>query len=92
MIALLSRPEPVELLVLDEPTYSLDLAGRHSLTRALASWPGGLVIASHDQRFLQEVGVERSLSLRVTSPSLGWIERSELSATGPGSAGAMSNS
>jgi ATPase subunit of ABC transporter with duplicated ATPase domains len=53
----------VELLVLDEPTYSLDLVGQRALTDALAAWPGGLVVASHDRDFLYAVGFERLLEL-----------------------------
>lgn len=63
LIALFARSPPVELLVLDEPTYSLDLVGLRAITRALTSWRGGLVVASHDRKFLDELGMERTLSL-----------------------------
>ena len=49
----------VEMLVLDEPTCSLDLVGQRALTRALKAWPGGLVVASHDRDFLQSVTSRR---------------------------------
>lgn len=63
LICLFQRSPPVELLVLDEPTYSLDLVGQRALTDALAAWPGGLVVASHDRDFLSAVGFERLLEL-----------------------------
>jgi len=52
-----------ELLVLDEPTYSLDFVGAGALAQTLRQWPGGLVVASHDRGFLEDVGVERWLRL-----------------------------
>jgi ATPase subunit of ABC transporter with duplicated ATPase domains len=63
LIALFARTPSVELLVLDEPTFGLDLVGQHALVRALARWPGGLVIASHDQAFLDAVGVDQTIRL-----------------------------
>ena len=47
------------MLVLDEPTCSLDLLGQRALTRALKAWPGGLVVASHDRDFLESVTTRR---------------------------------
>jgi ATPase subunit of ABC transporter with duplicated ATPase domains len=55
---LLASPAP-QLLMLDEPTNNLDLAGVRQLTGALASFEGALLIAAHDLRFLEEVGVTR---------------------------------
>mgnify|MGYP001556167584 CR=1 FL=1 len=63
LIALFARAPSVELLVLDEPTFGLDLVGQNALARALASWPGGLIVASHDQAFLDAIGVERTIRL-----------------------------
>jgi ATPase subunit of ABC transporter with duplicated ATPase domains len=57
LIALFQRAPAVELLILDEPTYSLDLVAQRALTSALRAWPGGLVISSHDRSFLSEVGI-----------------------------------
>lgn len=53
----------VEVLILDEPTYSLDLPGRRALTAALKAWPGGLVVASHDMEFLRQIGVKEWIDL-----------------------------
>lgn len=63
LICLFQRSPVVELLVLDEPTYSLDLLGQGALTAALKAWPGGLVVASHNRTFLQDIGIERYLEL-----------------------------
>ena len=58
LICLFRRAPPVEELVHDEPTESLDLVGQRALTDALRAWPGGLVVASHDRAFLAAIGVE----------------------------------
>jgi ATPase subunit of ABC transporter with duplicated ATPase domains len=63
LIALFRRCPTPELLVFDEPTYSLDLLGQRAVTEALRLWPGGLLVASHDRAFLSEIGIERTLRL-----------------------------
>lgn len=71
LLCLLSRRPVPELLVLDEPTFGLDLLGRNAIVAALSAWPGGLVVASHDRGFLYEVGVERTIVLGETSQLAG---------------------
>lgn len=63
LIALFQRAPPVEVLVLDEPTYSLDLVGQRAMTDALRAWPGGLIVASHDRDFLAAIGVDTVIQL-----------------------------
>ncbi len=63
LICLFQQAPAVELLVLDEPTYSLDFVGVAALQRALRAWPGGLVVASHDRELLEGIGIERTLVL-----------------------------
>ena len=63
LICLFARSPAVEVLILDEPTFSLDLIGRKALTKALEVWPGGLVVASHDHAFLEEIRVNRTIQL-----------------------------
>ncbi|WUI34682.1 ATP-binding cassette domain-containing protein [Nocardia sp. NBC_00416] len=59
---LLAEPAP-GLLILDEPTNNLDLVSLGHLTQALAAFRGALVVVSHDQRFLGDIGVTRQLEL-----------------------------
>ncbi|MGW3953278.1 ABC-F family ATP-binding cassette domain-containing protein [Streptomyces sp. NPDC004752] len=49
---LLRRPDA---LLLDEPTNNLDLYARRRLYAAVASWPGVLVVVSHDRELLDLV-------------------------------------
>ncbi|MEW1724850.1 ABC-F family ATP-binding cassette domain-containing protein [Streptomyces sp. NPDC093109] len=59
---LLAEPAP-RLLMLDEPTNSLDLASVRRLTAALESYEGALIVASHDVPFLESLGPTRWLLL-----------------------------
>lgn len=44
-----NNDRPQEVLLLDEPTNFLDLAAMETLESALLTWPGTVVIISHDQ-------------------------------------------
>ncbi|WP_170233464.1 ATP-binding cassette domain-containing protein [Ornithinimicrobium humiphilum] len=59
---LLAEPPP-QLLVLDEPTNNLDLASVEQLVSALQAYRGALLVVSHDDRFLDDLGLTRRLSL-----------------------------
>jgi ATPase subunit of ABC transporter with duplicated ATPase domains len=53
----------VNCLVLDEPTNHLDLAAIEQLEQAVASFPGTLLLVSHDRRLLEAVALTRVLRL-----------------------------
>jgi len=52
-----------DLIVLDEPTNNLDIQNVEILTMAINDYQGTLIVVSHDQRFLEEIRVERMLEL-----------------------------
>jgi ATPase subunit of ABC transporter with duplicated ATPase domains len=68
LCAVLREPAP-RLLLLDEPTNHLDLQGVEALEAMLQSWPGALVVVSHDERFLERLGLTHRLDW---SPA-GWM-------------------
>ncbi|CAK5264977.1 unnamed protein product [Mycena citricolor] len=55
--ALLSLQQP-HVLLLDEPTNHLDIEGLDALMSALQVWNGGVIIISHDERFITKVAHE----------------------------------
>lgn len=53
----------VNLLVLDEPTNHLDLPAIEQLESALATYPGTLLLVTHDRRMLQAVHTTRRIEV-----------------------------
>ena len=51
------------LLLLDEPTNNLDPPSREAVGAALASWPGTMVIVSHDAPFVRDMAPDRVLMM-----------------------------
>ncbi len=55
---------PPQLLILDEVTNNLDLETRAHVIEVLKAYPGGLLVISHDQNFLDEIGMEREITCK----------------------------
>ncbi|MBP0650995.1 ABC-F family ATP-binding cassette domain-containing protein, partial [Mycobacterium tuberculosis] len=50
---------PPPLVVLDEPTNHLDLDSVATVEAGLAAYDGALLVVSHDEAFLQAIGITR---------------------------------
>lgn len=59
---MISQQAP-DLIILDEPTNNLDLQNLDILTAALHNYHGTLLVVSHDEVFLEQLGVERTIRL-----------------------------
>jgi len=60
---------PSDLIVLDEPTNNLDIETINSVTKALSGFSGAILVVSHDQNFLKQISLDRTLSIEEGSLS-----------------------
>jgi len=62
-ISLLSKVPP-QLIILDEPTNHLDIRSIEAIETALLAYKGGaIIVISHDQRFLENIGIFKKIQL-----------------------------
>lgn len=52
-----------QLLILDEVTNNLDLEAREHVIQVLREYSGALIVISHDEDFLRQIGVENFLAI-----------------------------
>jgi ATPase subunit of ABC transporter with duplicated ATPase domains len=57
------RSRAPDLIILDEPTNNLDLQNLEILTSAISDYQGTLLVVSHGEDFLEQVGVQRTIQL-----------------------------
>lgn len=68
LACVLWRREAAQLLLLDEPTNHLDLTSTQAIEAALSTFPGAIIVVSHDETFLSGLRLSHSLEWRGT----GW--------------------
>ncbi|POY36146.1 ABC transporter ATP-binding protein [Solitalea longa] len=59
----ISHQQP-DIIVLDEPTNNLDIQNIEILTSAINDYSGTLIVVSHDEYFLNQINIERSIVLK----------------------------
>ena len=65
LACVLGGSRPPSLLILDEPTNHLDLESIEAVEAGLRAYDGALLVASHDEAFLEAVGTTRRLDLAI---------------------------
>lgn len=55
--------EAPDIIVLDEPTNNLDIQNIDILTTAIREYKGTLIVVSHDDYFLGQIGIDRRIEL-----------------------------
>lgn len=61
LACVLNSKHPPQLLILDEPTNHLDLHSIQCIESALRNYLGAMLVISHDEAFLRNVGVTKSI-------------------------------
>ena len=52
-----------DMIILDEPTNNLDIQNIEILTSAINDYAGTLIVVSHDNRFLEDININKPISL-----------------------------
>jgi ATPase subunit of ABC transporter with duplicated ATPase domains len=63
LACMLMGQQAPQFIVLDEPTNNMDLASIASIENALNYYRGALIVVSHDETFLHNIGVEEKIEL-----------------------------
>lgn len=61
-ISLLSKTPP-QFIILDEPTNHLDLRSIQAIEEILNNYQGAMIVISHDNVFLDNIGLTREITL-----------------------------
>ncbi|PIO99083.1 ABC-F family ATP-binding cassette domain-containing protein [Pleomorphomonas carboxyditropha] len=63
LACVLGRARLPQLLILDEPTNHLDIESIETVEAGLRAFDGSLLVVSHDEAFLEAIGIERRIEL-----------------------------
>jgi ATPase subunit of ABC transporter with duplicated ATPase domains len=63
LACVLGGSTPPSLLVLDEPTNHLDIDSIEAVEAGLRAYDGALLVVSHDEAFIDAIGITRRLPL-----------------------------
>lgn len=62
-ISLMST-QPPQMIILDEPTNHLDLRSIEAIEAILKDYQGALLVISHDEAFLENIGITRTVRMQ----------------------------
>jgi ATPase subunit of ABC transporter with duplicated ATPase domains len=63
MACLLATSNSPDMIVLDEPTNNLDLQSVEQMRQALSSYPGAIIIITHDRDFAESLAPQKIIDL-----------------------------
>ncbi|MET4385797.1 ATPase subunit of ABC transporter with duplicated ATPase domains [Bradyrhizobium sp. F1.4.3] len=75
LACVLGGSTPPSLLILDEPTNHLDFESIEAVEAGLRAYDGALLVVSHDEAFLQAIGVTRRFDLAAPGGLFGPVEQ-----------------
>ncbi|AMS42642.1 ABC transporter [Aminobacter sp. Y103A] len=78
LACVLGGKAPPALLILDEPTNHLDIDAIEAVEAGLRGYDGALLVVSHDQAFLEAIGITRRVDLADRSRMRSGDRRSRL--------------
>ncbi|MCA1528873.1 ABC-F family ATP-binding cassette domain-containing protein [Bradyrhizobium yuanmingense] len=70
LACVLGGQPPPSLLILDEPTNHLDFESIEAVEAGLRAYDGALLVVSHDEAFLQAIGITRRIELAANLPRI----------------------
>ena len=50
-----------DMIIADEPTNNIDIASMTILAAVLKNYKGTLLVVSHDEQFIHDLGIERTI-------------------------------
>ncbi|GAA0303763.1 ABC-F family ATP-binding cassette domain-containing protein [Sphingomonas oligophenolica] len=68
LACVLGGRKPPSLLILDEPTNHLDIDSIEAVEAGLRAYDGALLVVSHDEAFLEAIGIARRVRLTLPGP------------------------
>lgn len=63
LCCLIINNQSPDIIILDEPTNNLDIQNIEILTKAVNEYKGTLIVVSHDEYFLEQINIERTIHL-----------------------------
>lgn len=59
-----------DMFILDEPTNNLDISSLSILTNTVKNYKGTVLVISHDKHFIDEIGITKSIELKIRNESI----------------------